>query len=253
MPVPFAAKLPLTRPTMDNIRAITLDLDDTLWPIAPVIARAERMLTQWVDEHYPRINAHFDSAAITALRTQIMLEHADKMHDLRFLRRTVLARMAKTVGYADDFVDAAFTVFDEQRNIVSLFPDVVPGLQRLGTDFRVLALTNGNASLEKIGIRHLFHGVITAANVGVAKPDARIFAAACQQAGFAPDEILHVGDHPELDVHGARAAGMRAVWVNRIGAEWPGELAQPDAVVASMEELADRLQPASAAHNARRQ
>ncbi|MEQ8206597.1 MAG: HAD family hydrolase [Woeseia sp.] len=232
---------------MHTIRAITLDLDDTLWEIAPVIARAERTLAQWLDEHYPRISSHFDKDAVITLRSEVISKHADKLHDLRFLRRAVLARMAEAAGYSDDFVDAAFEVFDEQRNTVRLFADVIPGLERLSQDFRVLALTNGNANLEKIGIRHLFYDVITAAEVGAAKPDKRIFAAACKRAGVSAKEILHVGDHPELDVDGARAVGMRAAWVNRIGSAWPEDMLSPDITVSTIEELADWLRPVVAA------
>jgi FMN hydrolase / 5-amino-6-(5-phospho-D-ribitylamino)uracil phosphatase len=232
---------------MQQIRAISLDLDDTLWAIAPVIERAERSVWEWLNSEYPRIGEHWDRGRVASLREEVMTEHAAQIHDLRFLRRTVLARMAKTAGYGSELVDEAFAIFDEQRNMVELFPDVVPGLQRLAKDFRLLALTNGNASLETIGIRHLFADVIAAADVGAAKPDARIFAAACDLTGLRADQILHVGDHPELDVDGARAAGMRTAWVNRIGAEWPATLQQPDATVQSMEELADWLHPVVAA------
>ncbi|ANO52344.1 HAD family hydrolase [Woeseia oceani] len=228
---------------MPTIRAITLDLDDTLWEIAPVIARAERTLAQWLQEHYPRIGDHFDRDAVMNLRSEIIAKHADKLHDLRFLRRAVLARMADAAGYNESFVDAAFEVFDEQRNTVQLFPDVLPGLERLSQNFRVLALTNGNANLDKIGIRHLFHDVVTAAEVGAAKPDKRIFAAACKRAGVQANEILHVGDHPELDVHGARAVGMQAAWVNRVGSAWPEGMLSPDITVSTIEALADWLQP----------
>ena len=245
MPALFAAPLsPESASLMHTIRAITLDLDDTLWEIAPVIARAERTLALWLDEHYPRINSHFDKEAVIGLRNEIIAKHTDKLHDLRFLRRAVLARMAETAGYHDTFVDAAFKVFDEQRNTVQLFPDVIPGLQRLSKKFRVLALTNGNANLETIGIRHLFHDVVTAAEVGAAKPDKRIFAAACKRAGVRANEILHVGDHPELDVDGARSVGMRAAWVNRIGHAWPEDMMHPDITVSTIEELADWLHPA---------
>ncbi len=234
---------------MQPIRAITLDLDDTLWAIAPVIERAERSLRQWLDAEYPRINEHWDDKSIAVLRAEVASEHADQLHDLRFLRRTVLTRMAATAGYGSELVDAAFSVFDEQRNIVELFPDVVPALERLASNYQVLALTNGNASLEVIGIRHLFVDVIAAAEVGAAKPDLRIFRAACAQTGLRPEQILHVGDHPELDVDGARAAGMRTAWVNRIGAAWPEHLAQPDATVQGMDELADWLQSVAAGQN----
>ncbi len=228
---------------MLRIRTITLDLDDTLWAIAPVIERAERELWRWLGEHCPRIVTNWDASRVGALRAEIVAEHADRAHDLRFLRRTVLARMAEASGYGDDVVDPAFGVFDEHRNRVTLFPDVLPGLERLAGGFQLVALTNGNACLERIGIRHLFDDVVTAVDAGAAKPAAQIFDAACERAGVEPAEVLHVGDHPEIDVAGARAAGLRAAWVNRHGADWPDGLEPPDATVTSMAELADWLVP----------
>ena len=54
-------------------------------------------------------------------------------------------------------------------------------------------------------------------------------------------QTLHVGDHPLYDVHGARQAGLRAVWVNRHGEEWPGDYPEPDAEVQHVGELHDLL------------
>lgn len=223
---------------MQRLTTITLDLDDTLWAIAPVIERAERALTDWLAERYPRIATRFDAADIAALRASIVDEHRAMAHDLKFLRRTVLERMALAAGYDASLVDPAFRVFDEHRNSVTLYPDVAPALERLGDRYRLVALTNGNANLERIGIRHLFADVVTAAEAGVAKPDAAIFELACKRAGARRDEVLHVGDHPEIDVAGARAAGLAAAWVNRHDVDWPESLAPPDATVRSMEELA---------------
>lgn len=252
MPACGSARPPLTRPAdMHPIRTITLDLDDTLWAIAPVIERAERELWRWLGEHYPRVVAHWDASSLAALRQEIVAEHADRAHDLRFLRRTVMARMAREAGYGDELVDPAFAVFDEYRNRVTLFPDVLPGLGRLAGDFRLVALTNGNASLARIGIRHLFDDVVTAVDAGAAKPARRIFDAVCERAGVEPAAVLHVGDHPEIDVAGARAAGLRAAWVNRHGAAWPDELPPPEATVTSLLELADWLAPSPRAADGR--
>ena len=49
-----------------------------------------------------------------------------------------------------------------------------------------------------------------------------MFHAALEQSGAAPDQIVHVGDNPEHDIQGAREVGMRTVWMNSQGEEWPG-------------------------------
>lgn len=229
---------------MQRIRAITLDLDDTLWEIEPVIRRAEAKLWQWLAENYPRISTEFSSAEVLNIRVSVMEEFADYQHDFRFLRKKVLERMAAASGYATDLVEPAFEVFDHARNEVELFPDVLSNLTALAENFTIIALTNGNASLQKIGIDHLFHDAVSASDVGAAKPARKIFEVAIERSGYSAIEILHVGDHPETDVDGAREAGLRTAWMNRKSADWPDHLQRPDVVVTTITDLRSLLEAA---------
>jgi FMN hydrolase / 5-amino-6-(5-phospho-D-ribitylamino)uracil phosphatase len=224
-------------PTMQGIRTITVDLDDTLWEIHPVIRRAELRLYEWLGEHYPKVTEMFTAEGMRSLRNEVVREHADRAHDLTMLRRTVLTRAATSAGYEEFEVDEAFAVFDEVRNDVEMFPEARPALLRLRARFSVIAVTNGNANLERIGIADLFDGHINAAMAGAAKPDRPIFEAAVKAGGAHPAETLHVGDHPLYDVQGASEAGLRTVWVNRSGDSWPGDYAEPDLEVRHIGEL----------------
>ena len=226
---------------MRGIRTITIDLDDTLWPIRPVIERAEKRLHAWLAEHYPRITETFSPEAILQVRKKVIAEHADKLHDLTFLRRTVLGRMSEAAGYGTHMVDDAFAIFNEERNTVDVFPDVRPALRKLRRSFTLVAVTNGNANLDKIGLRDMFHDVVSAAGAGAAKPARKIFETAVRAGGATAGQTVHVGDHPEQDVHGARQAGLRAVWVNRNGHEWPEALPAPDGIVEDIGQLTDLL------------
>lgn len=226
---------------MKDIRAITIDLDDTLWEVHPVIHRAERLLRKWLAEHYPRTTDMFSVEGARKLRRAVAEEHPAERHDLTFLRRTVLGRMGTAAGYGDDLVDAAMEVFDEARNRVDIFPEVLPALNVLREDFVLVAVTNGNANLEKIGIHHLFHDFVSARTAGAAKPARQIFDVAVKAGGARAAQTLHVGDHPEFDVNGAREAGLRTAWVNRNRAEWPPGLPQPDATLAHVGELPELL------------
>ena len=232
---------------MHRIRAITLDLDNTLWEIDPVIHKAEAALWSWLSENYPAIPEAFSADDVKVLREVIVEKYwKHKCHDFRFLRKKVLEMLAHEAGYDSGLVEPAFKVFDDARNDVELYPDVLPDLGHLFEKYTVIAVTNGNANLETIGIRHLFHEVVTAEAVGVAKPARGIFNFAIDKAGVSPEEILHVGDHPETDVDGGRQAGMRTAWINRIDAEWPGHLPQPDLTISTITELRDILDKAVA-------
>lgn len=229
---------------MKGIRAITIDLDDTLWEIHPVIHRAERRLYAWLGQHYPRITARFSPGAMFEVRKNVAEEHPDQSHDYTFLRRTVLGRIGKAAGYAESLVDDAMEVFHRERNNVDLFPEVRPALETLRREYVLIAVTNGNASLDRIGIQDLFHDFISARDAGAAKPARQIFDAAVAAGGAASHQTLHVGDHPEHDVNGARDAGLKTVWVNRNSREWPVSMPKPDGIVEHIGQLRALLQAA---------
>ncbi len=223
--------------TVNDIRTITLDLDDTLWAIHPVIRRAEARLYEWLGEFYPNITELYEPADIREVRSQVAAEFSGSAHDLTFLRRTVLSRVGTAAGYGTEFIDEAFRIFDEVRNDVDIFPGVIPALEALKKRFIVIAVTNGNANLTAIGIDHLFDEVVTAIKAGAAKPSPQVFEMAVRLGGAKAKETLHVGDHPRLDVDGARNAGLRTVWVNRNKSVWPDEFDLPDIEVTHVGEL----------------
>jgi len=102
------------------------------------------------------------------------------------------------------------------------FPDAVPALTRLrDRGVRVGVVSNWDCSLDEIlvaaGIRDLVDVVLASAVVGARKPDARIFEAALDALDLAPDAVIHCGDRPDEDCHGALAAGITPVQIVRDG------------------------------------
>lgn len=226
------------------IRALTLDLDDTLWPVTPVIARAEVAMRHWLERHAPATAAAFDTEAMRRLRAQVDQAHPELRHDLSALRRTTLRRAVALAGEPPALADEAFEVFFAARQQVEFYPEVPEALPRLAARFPLWSLSNGNADLHRVGIGAHFRGSMNAAELGAAKPDPRVFAQACRRIGLAPAEVLHVGDDRVMDVDGARAAGMVAVWVRRgaadAGTGEGGEGLEP-LTVCDLSDLADRL------------
>lgn len=215
-----------------KIAAITLDLDDTLWPIWPTIARAEQALQAWLAEHAPATAAWCtDTARLKAARTAVVQARPDLAHDLSALRRESIRAVLAQAGDDPSLAEPAFDVFFAERQRVTLFDDALPALRRLSARFPVVALSNGNANLEQVGIAVHFSGAVSAREFGVAKPDARIFHAAAGAAGAAPGEVLHVGDDAHLDGVGALRAGMQLAWLNRADHAWDHEPWQPHATV----------------------
>ena len=222
---------------MQGISALTIDLDDTLWDLLPVIMTAEKRVAGWLAEHFPRIPEQFTREDAMQLRIEVAQEFPERSHDLRFLRTSVMQRMASACGYRESVAEDAYAIFDTARNEVQFFPDVMPALQELSDHFRLVAVTNGNANLGKIGIDHLFHAVVTAVDAGAPKPQQAIFRLASERAGVSPGNILHIGDDPNTDVEGARNAGFRTAWMNRGGKRWPLDIEEPDVVFRSMRDV----------------
>ena len=223
------------------VRAISLDLDDTLWPVWPTIARAELALQGWLKLRAPGAAALVaDSQARAALRQQVMDAHPALHHDLSHQRQALIRLALHQCGEDTAHAPEAFEVFFAERNRVDFYDDALPALAQMAARFPLLAVSNGNADLARVGVDHLFAGSVSARDAGVAKPDGRIFAAAASRLGLAPQQVLHVGDDPALDVLGALAAGMQAVWVNRDGKPWAHD-AQPHATVSHLGELCAML------------
>jgi putative hydrolase of the HAD superfamily len=222
---------------MSDPRVISLDLDDTLWPVAPVIAAAEAALHDWLKERYPRAARGHNLDTMRAMRTRIAAQFPEQSHDLTFLRRRALASQFISAGYAESACEEALEVFLIARNRVEFFEDVRPALERLRGRYRLFALSNGNADLGRCGIGGLFEGHITAIAAGHAKPDARIFSHLLRSAGVDASQVLHIGDDPHADVHGARAAGIQAVWLNRDARPWPGELPAPPRTISTLAQI----------------
>lgn len=205
-----------------RLRALSLDLDDTLWPIWPTIRRAEAVLHDWLERHAPRTAQRVDLASMRRLREQVAGELPEFAHDLSALRREAIRRALVSAGDDPALAAEAFDVFFAERQRVECFDDVKPALERLASRYTLVALTNGNADLERIGLAPWFRaGFVGAREVGIGKPDARIFQVACERLGCAPDDVLHVGDDLLLDVAGAQGAGLHAGWIERVPADAP--------------------------------
>lgn len=224
-----------------NIKAITLDLDDTLWPVAPVIHRAEAAMSAWLTPRAPLTAQVFaDPAQRLALRQAVQAARPDIGHDLGTLRREVIRLGLGRAGEDTALVEDAYQVFISERMRVDLYEDSLAALSWLSARYPVVAVSNGNADVHQVGIGRFFKAGLSAQDFGSGKPDVDIFHAGAQAAGVAPHEVLHVGDDAALDVLGALDAGMQTAWVNRHGKDWV-HTPQPHVTVRDMAHLCQVL------------
>ena len=229
------------------IKAVLFDLDDTLWPIVPVIRRAELVLHEWLETHAPAVTRQFTSEQLRDIRMRLLAADPAYQVDLFKLRHVALTEAFNATAADLALVDPAMIVFQRARNEVTPFDDVLPGLTQLALRVKVGSISNGAADLEEIGIAQHFHYSIAAHQSGCAKPDPAIFHRACAALGVLPVEAVYVGDDPVLDVEGAQKAGLRAVWMDRsahrsmVGGKSLPPHIQPDAICTSLVELEEWL------------
>lgn len=222
------------------IRAITFDLDGTLWDAEPALLQAERAVYDWLQAHHRPLADAYSIADLRELRQQLAEDCPELRHNVTALRKASVKVAAEQVGIDPDVSEQAFSVFMQYRNRVHLYDDVLPVLERLRQRYTLCSLTNGNADLRIIGIDHMFHYSLSAVDAGVAKPQPEMFARLCALAGAVPEETVHVGDEPDTDVAGAAASGYRTVWINRRGISWQHPW-RPDAEIGSLAELESLL------------
>ena len=223
-------------------KAILFDLDDTLWPISPVILQAEQTLHAWLQEHAPRVAERFSIENLRQARLALLAKQPEFSLNLGELRRAGLKSAFEEAGEDLDKVELAMVKFFAARNAVVPYDDVVPGLLRLKARVAIGSISNGNADLAAIGLSHHFKVSVAAHELGHAKPDMAIFHEACRLLGVAPQDAVYVGDDVLLDVQGAQQAGLRAVWMNRSGSASHLEHGVvPDAICASFDELIEWL------------
>ena len=116
----------------------------------------------------------------------------------------------------------------ERRRLHETFEDGAAALEDLGADHVLGLVTNGASCLQReklaaSGLAHHFAAVTVSGELGVGKPDPAIFARALEALDVDAADAVMIGNSLEHDVAGARAAGIRAVWVNRFGQERPAD------------------------------
>ncbi|WP_213954215.1 MULTISPECIES: HAD family hydrolase [unclassified Variovorax] len=226
-----------------RIAGITLDLDDTLWPIWPTIEYAERTLHKWLEAAAPRTAALLLTPGVMReLREATEKERSDLAHDMSLMRLESIRAALKRAGEDPALAEPAFDAFFAARQRVKLYDDALPALRWLSERYPLVAISNGNADIHLTGVGRWFRTAFSARSFGSGKPQAPIFRAAAASIGLLPRDVLHVGDDAELDVVGALNAGMQAAWLVRDERPWVHGM-HPQLIVPNLHALCAALEP----------
>jgi len=220
-----------------NITTVLLDLDGVLMDHA---GAAQEAVRSWLGARAtPEIvGAWF--AAQEARLAEWRAGTATWQEQRRNRLRDVLPLLDEPVG-DDDELDRLFATgyLPAYERAWRGFDDAAPAIASLrSAGYRLGVLTNGSEhqqskKLRAIGLIDVVGPMFTAEALGVRKPDPRAFLVACERLDVRPVEVLYVGDEHEVDVLGARSAGLGALLLDRHGTAPPGETA----VIRSLDEL----------------
>ena len=227
---------------LEKITIIAFDLDDTLWPCMPTINYAEQTLYQWLEQNHPRITTAYNEEELVTLRREFSAQDPRYSVDLTLLRYDFLEFLARRHDYDTEQVSQqGFEVFFNARQQVEFYDDVLPCLHRLKERYQLGSISNGNASIEHVGLGHLIEHSVSASDLKVAKPDRLIFDHLAKCFDAPPEQIVYVGDHPVYDVVGPVEAGYQAIWINREGNVWPDHLTPPNYQITDLHQLESLL------------
>ncbi|MFI1465861.1 HAD family hydrolase [Streptomyces wuyuanensis] len=205
------------------IRAVLWDIDDTIFDYAGADRTGmERHLRA---EGLAGIHESVDQAL--ARWKELTRVHWRRFEaggvDFEAQRRDRVRDFLGATAMSDDEAEEWFARYVTHYEAAwQLFPDAVPALDLLATGFRHGVLSNSSIrnqhrKLTLLGVRDRFEAVVCAAELGVAKPQAAAFHAACEALRLPPGEVAYVGDHPDIDAEGAVAAGLTGIWLDRGG------------------------------------
>lgn len=219
--------MPQATQSLERIKAISFDLDDTLWHCAPAISNAERALYDWHSRVTPRVALAHTPETLLEFRAKFRSAHQELQGCVTAMRLAGLRALLLQFDYSESLADEGFSVFYRARSEVQLYHGALDMLDTLGKHYHLAAITNGNADLEYIGIARYFDQIYAADLQMLQKPDPHMFNQCLAALELPRNELLHIGDNPIADISGGHNAGVQTLWFNQFRQAWPEHLTRP--------------------------
>lgn len=200
---------------INKIKAMTFDLDDTLYDNSPIIKQAEAALLARLRETFPK-TADLPKNAWQHIKTTLIQQDARLASDMTMLRTQslyhALAIEKLTEQERNRAAQQLCNHFYRARSNFHVAANYTQVLTKLATKIPLIAITNGNVDTTAIGISPFFKQCLHASIQRPKKPSRHMFIEAMQYLNLAPHHILHIGDSLVNDVLGAHRVGMHTAW-----------------------------------------
>lgn len=226
------------------IDTISFDLDDTLWDNKPVIIAAEQQLRNWVVERTPKMAPHYNLKTLLEYRSIILKEQPSLRHRISELRQATLRYALQQHGYdrqhSESLAAEGFALFLQARHNIEPYTQAEPLLAAMSKRYTLIALTNGNADINRMTLGRYFTHSYRAEQIGRAKPDPGFYQDALKRASIDASRTLHIGDDYKNDVLAARDAGLLTLWFNP--SRQPEEDGSADIEVQELSDIPDAVE-----------
>jgi putative hydrolase of the HAD superfamily len=198
-------------------KAISFDLDDTLYDNHPIIKKAEIDFLLYLNNNYPELS-ELTAHQWNLYKNHLVNEFPALADDVSLWRVAILKRIMIIYGIAEyktiKYAQVAFAEFLRLRSNFRLPTESLALLEKLAKKYPVIAITNGNVDEKQVGFDHKFQFVLKAGGPFKAKPHKALFVEAARRLNIEVSDILHIGDHLISDVFGAQNNGAQTVWLN---------------------------------------
>ncbi|RLM18951.1 flavin mononucleotide phosphatase [Brenneria alni] len=199
------------------IRAITFDLDDTLYDNYEVIRRTKRESINFLQQYHPGLK-DFQEEDLQRLRDELREREPEIYHDVTEWRRRAVEQGMINIGLSADQAaqgaQAAMENLAQWRSRITVSEETHRTLATLAERMPLAAITNGNADPYRFGLDRYFAFILRAGPHGRSKPFADMYHLAAEKFDLPLSQILHVGDDLTADVAGAVRCGVQACWIN---------------------------------------
>ncbi|CAN5686917.1 hypothetical protein BH10ACT1_BH10ACT1_01860 [soil metagenome] len=236
------------------VRCVAFDADDTLWDFRTTMLQSVQQAIDLVAAERPSVAAVLSVDGLVDRWEELYAVFvAERPPGVRIdaLRADSFRRALADLDVVDDGLveRMAAAYFEHRHGQIRLYPEVEAVFADLHGRHVLGLVTNGNTSPDTSPLAGRFDFRLAADEIGIRKPDRRMFTMAAAAAGCHPAELVYVGDQPDFDVAAPQAVGCRGVWLNRTGVACPPGIV-PDATISDLTELPavlDRFEAADAA------
>lgn len=203
-------------------KAISFDLDDTLYQNTPVMEKTEAQMLSFfhhlLRDHSLAKTTQFDFSFWLPFRYKALASNPELIHGVAEIRKAGYVEGLQALGFTFDeanlHADQALKLFDKWRSNFSVPQSSHQLLTTLQNHLPIVSISNGNVKTDVIGISQYFSAIYHPGNGVKQKPHSDMFNQACQQLNIAPHELLHVGDCGHSDIFGAVNAGCQTAWLS---------------------------------------